>query len=68
MAGDGLREELRGEVFAFLRRNHPSDDVTAEQIDNHVGVKEYPFLQCGELRALLMKTEPTSISGSVRSR
>ncbi len=49
MASGSLGEELGRQVLALLRRDHPADNVPAEQIDDHVNVQEDALLERGQL-------------------
>jgi len=45
----GFFDELAGQFGAFARRNHPADDVTAENVENYIEVEVGPFGRAAKL-------------------
>ena len=52
LLGRSIRDELLSQFYRFLRRYHPTHDVTAEDVEDDVEVEASPFsraLQLGNI-------------------
>src|SRR4029077_14585777 len=47
--GDGVINQGFGDISAFTLRKSPSNDVTTEDIDDHVQLEVHPFLWAEQL-------------------